>query len=190
MYKRGWCGVRNRGAGVRLLRTLEGNKGDSGGIEIKGAVHAREMPRLRHVFLDNLFGNINHRERHEMLEGVRTRNREGVVAPVLPVLLFLTLVEQRTTYRRLVDSGSWRMTSLDFPSACFSPCPCSRFFENFFGFNFPRMNSKFSTSCLDLLYIIYGCIKIYECEEFLFKLHFLNRIHKYLILHKSNNSYG
>lgn len=114
MYKRGWCGVRNRGAGVRLLRTLEGNKGDSGGIEIKGAVHAREMPRLRHVFLDNLFGNINHRERHEMLEGVRTRNREGVVAPVLPVLLFLTLVEQRTTYRRLVDSGSWRMTSLDF----------------------------------------------------------------------------
>lgn len=35
------------------------------------------MPRLRHVFLDNLFGNINHRERHEMLEGVRASERRG-----------------------------------------------------------------------------------------------------------------
>lgn len=40
-------------------------------------MHAREMPRLRHVFLDNLFGNINHRERHEMLEGVRASERMG-----------------------------------------------------------------------------------------------------------------
>lgn len=47
------------------------------GVEIKGAVHAREMPRLRHVFLDNLFGNINHRERHEMLEGVRASVQRG-----------------------------------------------------------------------------------------------------------------
>lgn len=100
MYKRGWCGVRNRGAGVRLLRTLEGNKGGSGGIEIKGAVHAREMPRLRHVFLDNLFGNINHRERHEMLEGVRTRNRVGGRCAWASCSFILTLVEQE---RRIVD---------------------------------------------------------------------------------------
>lgn len=59
------------------------------GVEIKGAVHAREMPRLRHVFLDNLFGNINHRERHEMLEGVRASVQRGFDARanvMLPVL--------------------------------------------------------------------------------------------------------
>lgn len=41
---------------------LEGNKGGAT-QEIKGAPSGRRAPRLRHVFLDNLFGNINHRER-------------------------------------------------------------------------------------------------------------------------------
>lgn len=72
------------------------------GVEIKGAVHAREMPRLRHVFLDNLFGNINHRERHEMLEGVAGERSEGVDARanvMLPVLYPRSRRRNRAAHR-------------------------------------------------------------------------------------------
>jgi len=59
-------------ATVGCASPLEGNKGGST-REIKGAPSGRRAPRLRHVFLDNLFGNINHRERRE------TRGRGGMV---------------------------------------------------------------------------------------------------------------
>lgn len=87
------------------------------GVEIKGAVHAREMPRLRHVFLDNLFGNINHRERHEMLEGVRASVQRGSMHRRTSCFLFFIRAlaggtrgaSTRPTNRRLVDSLA-RMT--------------------------------------------------------------------------------
>lgn len=43
------------------------------------------MSRLRHVFLDNLFGNINHRERHGISRGSRGEGRrtKDVMLPVL-----------------------------------------------------------------------------------------------------------
>lgn len=54
-------------------------------------MHAREMPRLRHVFLDNLFGNINHHELNatKCSKGCGPEIGRGVVAPGLPVLLSL-----------------------------------------------------------------------------------------------------
>lgn len=71
-------------------------------------MHAREMPRLRHVFLDNLFGNINHRERHEMLEGVRAngggRCTANVMLPVLYPRFRRRTRHRRPADRRLVDS--------------------------------------------------------------------------------------
>lgn len=51
-------------AAVGCASPLEGNKGGAT-REIKGAPSGRRAPRLRHVFLDNLFGNINHREHRE-----------------------------------------------------------------------------------------------------------------------------
>lgn len=66
------------------------------------------MPRLRHVFLDNLFGNINHRERHEMLEGVRAngggRCTANVMLPVLYPRFRRRTRHRRPADRRLVDS--------------------------------------------------------------------------------------
>ena len=49
---------------VGYASLLEGNKGGAT-REIKGAPNGRRAPWLRHVFLDNLFGNINHREHRE-----------------------------------------------------------------------------------------------------------------------------
>lgn len=64
-------------APVGYASPLEGNKGGAT-REIKGAPNGRRVPRLRHVFLDNLFGNINHREHREtqaLVERVCRRRR-------------------------------------------------------------------------------------------------------------------
>lgn len=66
-----------RAASVGYASPLEGNKGGAT-REIKGAPNGRRVPRLRHVFLDNLFGNINHREHREtqaLVERVCRRRR-------------------------------------------------------------------------------------------------------------------
>jgi len=64
-------------ATVGCASPLEGNKGGST-REIKGAPSGRRAPRLRHVFLDNLFGNINHRERRETRGDGRKGDAESV----------------------------------------------------------------------------------------------------------------
>lgn len=61
---------------VGYASPLEGNKGGAT-REIKGAPNGRRAPWLRHVFLDNLFGNINHREHRETRALVERGRRRG-----------------------------------------------------------------------------------------------------------------
>lgn len=77
----GWRGRKGRAAATAVTAVgyaspLEGNKGGAT-REIKGAPNGRRAPRLRHVFLDNLFGNINHREHRETRVLVERGRRRG-----------------------------------------------------------------------------------------------------------------
>lgn len=85
-----------RTAPVGYASPLEGNKGGAT-REIKGAPNGRRVPRLRHVFLDNLFGNINHREHREtqaLVERV-CRRRRGKRYRLSRSLLFFANVSAR-----------------------------------------------------------------------------------------------
>lgn len=85
-----------RAASVGYASPLEGNKGGAT-REIKGAPNGRRVPRLRHVFLDNLFGNINHREHREtqaLVERV-CRRRRGKRYRLSRSLLFFANVSAR-----------------------------------------------------------------------------------------------
>jgi len=78
---------------VGYTSPLEGNKGGAT-REIKGAPNGRRAPRLRHVFLDNLFGNINHRE-HRETRVLRERDRRR---EKLTIAIFAILCKRFDTY--------------------------------------------------------------------------------------------
>lgn len=91
----GWRGRKRRAAAtaaVGYASLLEGNKGGAT-REIKGAPSGRRAPRLRHVFLDNLFGNINHREHRE----TRALVERGavVVESALPTIAIFAILCKR-----------------------------------------------------------------------------------------------
>lgn len=81
---------------VGYASPLEGNKGGAT-REIKGAPNGRRAPRLRHVFLDNLFGNINHREHRETRALVERGRRRGKSLPTIAI--FAILCERFGVYR-------------------------------------------------------------------------------------------
>ena len=86
---------------VGYASPLEGNKGGAT-REIKGAPNGRRAPRLRHVFLDNLFGNINHRE-HRETRALVERGRRVVVESALLRL------SRSLLYSLQARSGEYRM---------------------------------------------------------------------------------
>lgn len=82
---------------VGCASPLEGNKGGAT-REIKGAPSGRRALRLRHVFLDNLFGNINHREHRERRGGRAGRDRRG--KHPLTIAIFAILCKRVSIYTR------------------------------------------------------------------------------------------
>lgn len=99
----GWRGRKGRAAAtaataVGYASPLEGNKGGAT-REIKGAPNGRRAPRLRHVFLDNLFGNINHREHRETRALVERGRPHGKRYRLSRSLLFFASVSARVVSR-------------------------------------------------------------------------------------------
>lgn len=86
---KGGRAVATAATAVGYASPLEGNKGGAT-QEIKGAPNGRRALRLRHVFLDNLFGNINHREHREtralVERGRRRRKRCCATIAIFAIL--------------------------------------------------------------------------------------------------------
>lgn len=91
-------------AAVGCASPLEGNKGGAT-REIKGAPSGRRAPRLRHVFLDNLFGNINHREHRETRW--KGAGRRGKRRRLSRSLLFFASISARTR-ARIIEATEFR----------------------------------------------------------------------------------